>query len=98
MTTEWEGSIPERALALLTAAGDRASAGAVLHQLGLLAQEQGDYEDAERHLPLALKMFEDLGDPDGSARALGQLGRSAWRPTSRSPPRHCSNWRFWRRH
>ena len=47
---------------------------AYIHQLGRLAQERGDYEEAARQYQRSLDIFERFGDRAGMARSYGQLG------------------------
>jgi tetratricopeptide (TPR) repeat protein len=49
-----------------------------LHQLGVLAQNRGDYEEAERLYRESLKIEERLGDLAWKAATLHQLGRLRW--------------------
>jgi class 3 adenylate cyclase/tetratricopeptide (TPR) repeat protein/tRNA A-37 threonylcarbamoyl transferase component Bud32 len=49
---------------------------AVLHSnAGLVAEEQGRYREAERHLQIALDLAEDLGLPTTEEKAMLGLGR-----------------------
>ena len=43
-------------------------------QLGVLAQDRGDYDKAARQYQRALDIFERLGDQAGTATASSQLG------------------------
>jgi tetratricopeptide (TPR) repeat protein len=45
-----------------------------IHQLGILAQARGDYDEATRHYKRALDIFERLGDQVGMAATYSQLG------------------------
>jgi tetratricopeptide (TPR) repeat protein len=45
-----------------------------LHQLGMIAQDQGDYEMARRLYEQSLEIRRQLGDQAGMAFSLGQLG------------------------
>jgi tetratricopeptide (TPR) repeat protein len=44
------------------------------HQLGMLAQDQGDYPEARREYGRSLEIKEELGDRAGIALSYGQLG------------------------
>ena len=44
------------------------------YQLGILAQDRGDYDEAARQYRRALDIFERLGDQAGLAAAYSQLG------------------------
>jgi tetratricopeptide (TPR) repeat protein len=48
-----------------------------VHQLGILAQWRGDYEEAARQYQRSLDIDERLGDQAGMASSYGQLGRLA---------------------
>ena len=45
-----------------------------IHQLGMLAQKRGDYEEADRQYQRALDISERLGDQAGMATGYHQLG------------------------
>ena len=45
-----------------------------LRQLGWVADQRGDYDQAERHYQRALDIFERLGDQAGLADSISQLG------------------------
>jgi tetratricopeptide (TPR) repeat protein len=45
-----------------------------LHQLGILAQRRGDYDEAERRYRRSLEIKERLGDQAGMARSISQFG------------------------
>ncbi|MGW2836145.1 tetratricopeptide repeat protein, partial [Streptomyces sp. NPDC001286] len=49
-------------------------AGAYTHQLGMIAQKRGDYQQAEDHYRASLTTFEELGDRAGIASSYHQLG------------------------
>jgi tetratricopeptide (TPR) repeat protein len=51
-----------------------ATAAKFLHQLGIVAQRQGDYEGALKWYRQALEILEALGDRAGMARSYHQLG------------------------
>ena len=48
------------------------------HQLGTIAQDQGEYEEARRLYGEVLSIFERLGDQSGRASTLHQLGLLAY--------------------
>jgi tetratricopeptide (TPR) repeat protein len=48
-----------------------------IHQLGVVAQYRGDYDEAARQYQRALDINERLGDQAGMARSYHQLGRLA---------------------
>ncbi len=48
-----------------------------IHQLGILAQDRGDYDEAARQYQRALDIFERLGDQAGMASGYHQLGALA---------------------
>jgi tetratricopeptide (TPR) repeat protein len=54
--------------------GDRAGVAACYHQLGMLAQDRGDYDTAEQRYQAALAINEEIGKQAGAARTLSQLG------------------------
>src|SRR5207244_1207906 len=51
---------------------------ASLHQLGIIAQDQGDYPEARRLYEQSLATFERLGYLRGKATSLHQLGVLAY--------------------
>ncbi|MFF4017901.1 TIR domain-containing protein, partial [Streptomyces sp. NPDC001843] len=52
-------------------------AGAYTHQLGIIAQLRGDYQQAEERYRACLTMAEELGDRSGIASSYHQLGMIA---------------------
>jgi tetratricopeptide (TPR) repeat protein len=58
--------------------GDLAGKAVTLHQLGRLAQDRGDYEEAERLYRESLEIKERLGNLAGKAATLYQLGVLRW--------------------
>jgi tetratricopeptide (TPR) repeat protein len=58
--------------------GNLAGKAATLHALGVLAQNRGDYEEAERLYRESLEIFERLGELARKAATLHQLGRLRW--------------------
>ena len=46
----------------------------ILHQLGMIHQDQGNYEEAVKKYNQSLKIKEELGDKSGIAITLHQLG------------------------
>ena len=50
---------------------------ALIHQLGILAQQRGDHAEAESRYRESLSSFEELGDQAGIARSYHQLGSLA---------------------
>ena len=67
-----ETALIHSTLALLPEQDDRRSPW--LHQLGILAQLRGDYEEAERRYRQSLEIEERLGDQAGAASTLSQTG------------------------
>ena len=70
-----ETALIHSTLALLPEQDDRRSPW--LHQLGILAQLRGDYEEAERRYRQSLEISERLGDQAGAAIGYHQLGMLA---------------------
>jgi tetratricopeptide (TPR) repeat protein len=66
-----------KAQQLLEEVGDRLGIAALLHQSGVLAQEQGNYSEATRLYQQSLEIKEELGNKSGIARSLHQLGMLA---------------------
>ena len=54
--------------------GDNRGVAVVLHAIGLIHQDQGNYEEAVKKYNQSLKIEEKLGDKSGIAVTLGQLG------------------------
>ena len=54
--------------------GDQGRRASTLHQLGMIAQDQGDYPEARRLYGESLAITERLGDQGGRASTLGELG------------------------
>jgi len=67
-----EASLIHDTLARLPADSPRQAAW--IHQLGILAQNRGDYDEATRQYQRALDINERLGNQAGMARCYGQLG------------------------
>jgi tetratricopeptide (TPR) repeat protein len=58
--------------------GNRSGIASSLHNLGVLAQDQGDYTAARTYYEQSLKIKQELGNRSGIASSLGQLGRLAY--------------------
>jgi tetratricopeptide (TPR) repeat protein len=70
-----EASLIHDTLARLPADSPRQAAW--IHQLGILAQDRGDYDEAARQYQRSLDISERLGDQAGTAASYGQLGTLA---------------------
>jgi tetratricopeptide (TPR) repeat protein len=70
-----EASLIHDTLARLPA--DSPRRGAWIHQLGALAQDRGDYDEAARQYQRALEIFGRLGDQDGLTRTYHGLAMVA---------------------
>ncbi|GAA4308014.1 hypothetical protein GCM10023086_26750 [Streptomyces venetus] len=69
---DWEQHLVEESL---TWVPDRSgSAASYIHQLGIIAQERGDYQQAEEHYRASLTISEELGDRSGIADSYHQFG------------------------
>jgi tetratricopeptide (TPR) repeat protein len=55
--------------------GNKSGIATTLHQLGMIHQDQGDYDKAIEKFNQSLKIKEELGDKSGIANTLGQIGR-----------------------
>ncbi|WP_319594492.1 tetratricopeptide repeat protein, partial [Streptomyces sp. ID05-04B] len=71
----WEQRLIEETLTWLPALSRPAAA--YIHQLGIIAQERGDYRQAEERYRASLTILEELGDPAGIAISYHQLGMIA---------------------
>jgi len=58
--------------------GNLAGKAVTLHQLGRLAQDRGDYGEAERLYRESLEIKERLGNLAGKAVTLHALGKLRW--------------------
>ena len=58
--------------------GDEQLAAQILNELGNIAQQQGEYEEARRLYGQSLAIKERLDDQSGRANSLGQLGALAY--------------------
>nr|MBA2392635.1 CHAT domain-containing protein [Ktedonobacteraceae bacterium] len=56
---------------------DKSLTGMSLHQMGIIAQDQGDYPEARRLYAQSLAIKEQLGDLNGKANTLHQMGMIA---------------------
>jgi tetratricopeptide (TPR) repeat protein len=74
---DWEARICAETLTWLP--GDTVDTVAFLHRLGSIAENRGDYAEAEGRYLEARAISEELGDRAGSARLLGQLGNLSHR-------------------
>ena len=89
-----EAALIHDTLARLPAGSPRRAA--YIHQLGMLAQDRGDYEEAARQYQRSLDINERLGDQAGMATSYHQLGMLAQdrgdydggRPPVPALPRH----------
>jgi len=72
---DWEQRLIEEALAWVPSRSPSASA--YIHQLGIIAQLRGDYQQAEERYRASLTISEELGDRAGIATAYHQLGMIA---------------------
>jgi tetratricopeptide (TPR) repeat protein len=66
-----------RALDINERLGNQANVASGYHNLGALAQDRGDYEEAARQYQRSLDIKERLGDQAGMASGYHQLGRLA---------------------
>ena len=57
--------------------GNKPALAGILHQLGMLAQRQGDYAKAHMLYDQSLAIERELDDKSGAAKSLHQLGRLA---------------------
>jgi hypothetical protein len=57
--------------------GDKSGIADSLHQMGMIAQRQGDYAEAMRLYNESLKIEKELGDKSGIAITFGQMGKLA---------------------
>ncbi|MCJ7668080.1 MAG: tetratricopeptide repeat protein, partial [Anaerolineae bacterium] len=57
--------------------GDQAGIAKSLHQLGIIAQDQGEHQQAKELYNQSLEIERTLGDQAGIAASLFQLGRVA---------------------
>jgi tetratricopeptide (TPR) repeat protein len=69
---DWEQSLLEESLTWAPARSY--SAATCIHQLGMIAQERGDYQQAEERYRASLTIEEELGNRSGIASTYGQLG------------------------
>ncbi|MGX9886635.1 tetratricopeptide repeat protein, partial [Streptomyces sp. NPDC002276] len=69
---DWEQSLLEESLTWAPARSY--SAATCIHQLGIIAQERGDYQQAEERYRAALTIKEELGNRPGIASSYHQLG------------------------
>jgi tetratricopeptide (TPR) repeat protein len=72
---DWEQSLLEESLTWAPARSY--SAATCIHQLGMIAQERGDYQQAEERYRASLTIKEELGNRAGIAASYHQLGRIA---------------------
>ncbi|WP_326722069.1 tetratricopeptide repeat protein [Streptomyces sp. NBC_00243] len=72
---DWEQSLLEESLTWAPA--HSYSAATYIHQLGIIAQERGDYQQAEERYRASLTILEELGDRSGIASSYHQLGMIA---------------------
>uniref|UniRef100_A0AAU3I7H4 Tetratricopeptide repeat protein n=1 Tax=Streptomyces sp. NBC_01393 TaxID=2903851 RepID=A0AAU3I7H4_9ACTN len=72
---DWEQHLIEETLTWFPARSR--PAGAYTHQLGMIAQERGDYQQAEERYRASLTIVEELGDRAGIAISYHQLGMIA---------------------
>ncbi|AKJ39643.1 tetratricopeptide repeat protein [Methanosarcina barkeri] len=54
--------------------GNNKGVAVILHEVGIIHQEQGNYKEAVNKYNQSLKIAEELGDKRGTAQALHQLG------------------------
>jgi len=71
-----EASLIHDTITRLPAGSDHLSAW--IHELGMLAQDRGDYDEAARQYRAALDIFERLGNQAGLAGGYHQLGNVAY--------------------
>uniref|UniRef100_A0AAU3HVT6 Tetratricopeptide repeat protein n=1 Tax=Streptomyces sp. NBC_01393 TaxID=2903851 RepID=A0AAU3HVT6_9ACTN len=69
---DWEQRLLEETLIWFPARSRPAAA--YIHQLGIIAEERGDYEQAEERYRASLTILEELGDRAGIATSYHQLG------------------------
>ncbi|QEV68785.1 tetratricopeptide repeat protein [Streptomyces chartreusis] len=69
---DWEQQLVEESLTWVPNRSGIASS--YIHQLGIIAQERGDYRQAEEHYRASLTISEELGDRSGIAISYHQLG------------------------
>ncbi|MFB6938951.1 tetratricopeptide repeat protein [Streptomyces chartreusis] len=72
---DWEQHLVDEALTWVPARSRPAAAH--IHQLGLIAQARGDYQQAEKRYRTSLTILEELGDRSGIATSYHQLGMIA---------------------
>ena len=74
---ERAAAILKDAIAGFTAVRDRAGAASTLHELGMLAQDQGELAEARKLYDRSLKIKQEFNDKPGIAATLHQLGMLA---------------------
>ncbi|MHB9860959.1 tetratricopeptide repeat protein [Streptomyces sp. YIM S03343] len=74
---DWEQQLTEETLTWLPPRSHPAAA--YIHQLGIIAQRRGDYQEAEERYRASLTIKEELGDRSGIAGSYHQLGMIAQR-------------------
>ncbi len=58
--------------------GDKSGVSRSLHQLGMLAQDTGDLDEARRLYQESMKIYQDLGDRSGVSVSLHEQGNLAY--------------------
>jgi tetratricopeptide (TPR) repeat protein len=54
--------------------GDEHGASSTYHQLGIIAEERGDFEEARKWYQKSVAIWEKSGDEHGASSTYGQLG------------------------
>ena len=67
----------QRAVAAAESKGDKGHQSTLVHNLGIVVQDQGDYAAARRYYGQSLEIKQALGDRAGVSRSLHQLGMLA---------------------
>ncbi|MGI5239139.1 tetratricopeptide repeat protein [Dactylosporangium sp. CA-139066] len=68
-----------RSLAIEEQLGDRAGMATGYHQLGVLAQAQGDYAEAERRYQQSLTISQQVGNRSSTVKSTTTARRRCWR-------------------